>query len=119
MSAVCAAVATQISRNETANRKRSETECSGELNNTPALLGGGGSEQRRGHRSRRAIESESEVLVGRERPQCMIEEVVGVRAELELLSFLDSEALEQAQIGIEVSRSIDRRKNRGALFAYT
>ena len=47
----------------------------------------------------------------------MIHEVVGVEAKLQLLALPDIEVLEQSQVGVEVSRSIDNRQSSRSVLA--
>src|SRR6266404_545404 len=86
------------------------------LYNTVALLCRDGSESRSINHSGGAVEAEVEVAPV-ERPQRVIHEVVGVEAELQLLALADIEVLEQSQVGVDVSRSVDDRQSGGTVLA--
>src|SRR5262249_29416073 len=82
-----------------------------------ALLGGHRSEKRRIDHSGRAVKSEAQVAAVVERPERVIEEIIRVEAELQLFALADVEILEQAEVGVEVGRSVDRWKHGGAVLA--
>src|SRR3954451_18302637 len=62
--------------------------------------------------ARRGIEPKGQIAVAIERPQRMIKKVIRVHPQLEVLALRDVEVLEQAEVGIEVRRSIDGRQRR-------
>ena len=79
-----------------------------------ALLLSCGSEQGRVDFAGGRIETQSQVG-SIERPQWVIQEVGPVEAELQLFRFLELEVLEESQIGVEESRSVDGREYRRAV----
>src|SRR5437762_14071638 len=97
--------------------RRSETKRRRELHDAVALLGCDGPEERCVQQSGRAVEAEVEVA-SVVRPQRMIQEVVGVKPELQLLPFpFQPEVLEKAQVGDEIGRSVNHRQSRGTVLA--
>src|ERR1035438_5284203 len=95
---------------------RSEVELSRDLDNAVALLLGYGAEQGRVDLAGTPIETEIQVAVV-ERPQRVIQEIGAIEPELELFRLLNLEVLEETQVGIEESRSVNCRQNARSILA--
>src|ERR1022692_185143 len=95
---------------------RSEVKLSRDLDNAVALLLGYGAEQGRVDLAGTPIETEIQVAVV-ERPQRVIQEIGAIEPELELFRLLNLEVLEETQVGIEESRSVNCRQNARSILA--
>jgi hypothetical protein len=73
-------------------------------------------EQRVGQLACDRVEAQAEIL-SVERPQGVVQEVESVRPELEFFRLRDGKALKERQVGVEVCRSVQHRKNGRAVQA--
>lgn len=68
-----------------------------------------------GHRILRKLQGQ--IAAVRERPQRMVEEVIGLRTELQTSTFRHLEVLEYAKVGVEEPRAVGCRQHRRTVLA--